>query len=166
MNGIRQGVLVIGVGNELLGDEGLGVHVARALAAPPAGWPPEVKVLEAGTALLDFLPEMASYSWVILVDAVKTGRAPGTILRAELSRDLGGPLVWSHPLSLHEWGCMETLQAGRALGLLPARLTLLGAEPERIAPCLELSPKVAEAAQHIVAWLLEELDRRAIPSER
>lgn len=153
-------VLIIGIGNALLGDEGLGVHVARKLLEQKA-LPTQVEVLEAGTALLDFLPEMARYSRVILVDAVRAGREPGTLYRAELVCDSGLELGSNPLLSLHEWGLCETLLVAERLGLLPRRLTLVGAEPESIAPRLELSPVLGRAAEQIVSLLLAEVASQA-----
>lgn len=150
-------VLVIGVGNVLLGDEGLGVHVARRLLAERDPLPPRVTVLEAGTCLLDFIPQLPRYSHVIIVDAVRAGRPPGTIYRIELAAGFDGQFQASPPLSLHQWGVMETLWVAKCLGVLPQRLTLVGAEPERIAPGTELSSNLTQAAQRIVSMLRDEL---------
>jgi hydrogenase maturation protease len=153
-------VLVIGTGNELLGDEGLGVHVARALLARD-GLPEHVEVLEAGTALLDLLPHMSRYPQVILVDAVRAGQEPGSLYRLEIVAGSALQPVSYPPVSLHEWGILETLHAAETLGLMPGQLTLLGAEPEIVEPSLELSPRLARAAAQIVALLLDEVTRGA-----
>jgi hydrogenase maturation protease len=157
MSSDADSVLIVGLGNELLGDEGLGVHVARSLLAARDSLPAHVTVLEAGTSLLDVLPEMPRYARVILVDAVRTGRRPGTLCRAELSADSITQQEASAPVSLHQWGVMETLRAAKLLKLLPARLSLVGAEPERIGPGTELSPALARARERITSILLDEL---------
>ncbi len=157
-------VLIVGVGNELLGDEGLGVHVARSLLAAQAS-PPQVEVLEAGTSLLDVVQEMSRYSRVIIVDAVRAGQEPGTLYRAETLADLAGHLETILPISLHQWSLIETLRAAETLGLLPGQLTLVGAEPESIAPGTELSPRLARAAQRITSMLLKELGVPARPEQ-
>ncbi len=155
-------LLIVGVGNELLGDEGLGVHVAWALLRMQPALPPEVDVLEAGTALLDVLPQWSRYSRVVVVDAVSAGSPPGTIYRAELGSDSldREPAL---PLSLHQWGLRDTLRIGAALDLLPRQLTLVGAEPEVITAGTELSPRLARAAQEITSMLLEEMPSIARP---
>lgn len=152
-------VLIVGVGNELLGDEGLGVHVARSLLRLQSqhALPPRVDVLEAGTALLDVLPEMSRHSRVVIVDAIRAGREPGTIYRAEVGPSLLGNAEAICPLSLHHWDLMETLRVGQTLGLLPRQLTLFGAEPESLSPGTELSPRLAQAAERIAAMLVEEM---------
>lgn len=132
----------------LLGDEGLGVHVARALGQEPL--PPGVDVMDAGTALLDLLPALSRYRRVIIVDAIRGGGAPGTVYRAERlagSMLLGDP---ARPLSLHDWGIAETLRAAETLGLLPEDLTAIGAEPESVAPSTELSPTLESAMERIL----------------
>jgi len=149
-------VLIVGIGNELLGDEGLGVHVARSLLGAKASLPPQVEVLDAGTALLDLLPEMSRYSRVILVDAVRAGQEAGRIYRLESLADFAGQLDTNPRMSLHQWDLMETLRVAEMLGLLPKKLSLVGAEPESIAPGTELSPKLTQAAEKIVSILLDE----------
>lgn len=149
-------VLVVGTGNELLSDEGFGVHVARRLQAC-GELPASVDVCEIGTALLDLLPEMARHSRVIILDAVRTGREPGTLYRLEIVADSVRQADITPPISLHEWGIMETLRAAEWLGLMPQQLTLLGAEPETLGPGLRLSPRLADAAARIVEIILAEL---------
>ena len=157
MSGDTESVLVVGIGNELLGDEGLGVRVARRLLAARSLLPAHVAVLECGTCLLDIVPEMSRCSHVIIVDAIRGGREAGTVYRAEMPANLSGQFQAGPSLSLHQWGVMETLQAAKLLGLSPPRITVLGAEPERAHPSLELSPALAHAEAKIVATLLTEL---------
>jgi hydrogenase maturation protease len=152
----RCATLVVGVGNALLGDEGLGVHVVRALAASAAPWPEGVRIVDAGTALFDLVPEMARAGRVILVDAIRAGGEPGSVYRSRLEAANERPGNRG-PLSLHEWGVRETLRAMALLGLEPGALTLLGAEPESLEPGMELSPRLAEARDRIVALLTTEL---------
>lgn len=148
--------LIVGVGNELLGDEGLGIHVVRSLAAE-SSLPAHAQVVEAGTALLDLIPEMARHSRVILIDAVQAGGEPGTLYRLDISAGSvlqRGPAL---PVSLHQWSILETLRTAEMLGLMPRQLTLLGAEPKVVEPGLELSPRLMSAADKIVAVLLREV---------
>jgi len=155
MSGAKRTVLIVGVGNELLGDEGFGVHVAQLLQAAPA-LPAHVEVLEAGTALLDVVQEMSRYFHVFIVDAVRAGREPGTLYRVDLTG--AGSQQPSAPfMSLHEWGVMETLLVAEKLGLLPERVTLIGAEPENVEPGMTLSPRLAQAAEEVVSRLWEEV---------
>jgi hydrogenase maturation protease len=149
-------VLVVGVGNALLGDEGLGVHVARSLLAAKASLPAHVEVFEAGTSLFDLLPEMSRYSRVIIVDAVRAGQEPGTVYRSASLAEAADEPETTAPISLHQWGLAETLRAAKMLGMLPQQLLLVGAEPENISPGTELSPKLARAAERIVSLVVAE----------
>jgi hydrogenase maturation protease len=157
MSADAESILIVGIGNELLGDEGLGVHVARRLQAAAYALPAHVSVLECGTCLLDVLPEMSHHSHVIIVDAMRGGQKAGTVYRAELPGNLDAELPAVPYLSLHQWGAIETLRAAKLLGMSPRRTTLVGAEPECMEPSLELSPALARAAEQIAATLLAEL---------
>lgn len=156
MTSASEKLLIVGVGNELLGDEGLGVHVARALLAAKDSLPAQVDVLEAGTALLDLVAEMPRYSRVVIVDAVRAGQEAGTVYRVESVAEFARQFEANLPISLHQWNLIETLQVAEKLGLLPRQLTLIGAEPESIGPSTELSPKLARAAEKISSILLAE----------
>lgn len=153
-------VLIVGVGNELLGDEGLGVHVARLLRSGKARLPRSVDVLEAGTALFDLADEMGRHDHVILIDAIRAGGRPGTIYRLELDEIPMEACRAKPPLSLHDEGLFDVLARIRLVGLLPPRLTLMGAEPERLAPSVDLSPPLKRAAARIAATLKTELRGR------
>jgi hydrogenase maturation protease len=152
----KQDVLVVGVGNVLLRDEGLGVHIARALEAMHNSLPDSLHVFEAGTALLDFLPDMARYECVILVDAIRAGREPGTLYRADGLAEIAGQIEPQAPVSLHGLDLGDTLRMAELLGFLPAQLSLMGAEPANTALGPELSPPLKKAAEKIVSLLLHE----------
>lgn len=160
---MREPVLVVGIGNELLGDEGLGVHVARALLGHPELPACDLDVLEAGTSLLDALPEMARYRRVILVDAIAAGGQPGTIYRTPGIAPLLAAAESSQEISLHQWNLIEVFRVARALDLTPADVELVGAEPERMAPGLELSSTLARTAARIVELLIAEHGGRGAP---
>jgi hydrogenase maturation protease len=148
--------LIVGVGNELLGDEGLGVHVARHLLSSPDALPSSVDVVEAGTALFSVLGEASAYGRVILVDAVSTSRPPGTMYRLELDGEVEPGLSEPARFSLHEQDLFATLVDAKLMGLLPTRLTLFGVEPARVRPALNLSPALRRALPRIVSAVLAE----------
>ncbi len=157
-------ILILGVGNELLRDEGLGVHVARSLLAMNPSLPSHVDVLEAGTSLLDVLPRMPLYSRVIIVDAVSAGKRAGGIHRIEATDELTGSFESGASVSLHEMGVAEALRVGAMMGLKPKNLLVIGAEPERIEPGTELSPRLDRAARKIISMLLSEIGAVRIAS--
>jgi hydrogenase maturation protease len=150
-------VLIVGIGNELLGDEGVGVHVARALIALRSAAGNRFDALEAGTSLFDAVPEMSRYERVVLIDAMHGGGGPGTLYRLNEAARLADGSDPGPPLSLHDWSAADTLRAARTLGLAPRHLTLIGVEPASVAMGTELSPPVRRAAERVVMLLLAEI---------
>ena len=140
----RAGTLVIGVGNEFRSDDGVGILIARRLRNRLPG---DVRVVEAsgdGGALLEALKAANS---TILIDAVRSGAAPGTIHCIDAAREpLSGDLFHS---SSHEFGVADAVEMARALGQLPASLTVYGVEGVNFAPGLMLSESVARAAEEV-----------------
>lgn len=153
-------VLVAGVGNVFLGDDGFGVEVARRLAAEPL--PAWAQVADYGIRGVHLAFELLDgYDAAILVDATPRGGPPGTLYVLELDQPGdaaagdGAPLVDAHGM-----------EPGAALGLLgalggsPARLFLVGCEPSEVGERMGLSEPVARAvddAVRAVRDLLEEL---------
>lgn len=133
----RVRLLIAGLGNVLLMDDGVGVHAVRELQrASPAG----ARVVEVGTAVLDALDLFGSAEVVVALDAVQAGGAPGTVYSID-PRKLPAPL---QPTSLHE------LRLQAALRLLPPHtpkpmVIVLGVQPACIDYGLELSPLVHDA---------------------
>lgn len=147
--------LVIGAGNLLLGDEGLGVHAARALLAAP--FSPGCDVVEAGTSLFEALAGAQSYDRVVLIDAIAAGGAPGTVYRMEIA-DIDSDLERAPaPLSLHEWSIADSLHAARLAGVLPRCIFIIGAEPAVIEPGMTLSPPASAALGKILGLLARDL---------
>jgi len=144
--------LVIGVGNACRGDDGAGIVAARELAAQRL---PGVRVMEMngeGTSLVEAWKDAPS---VLLVDAVSSGAAPGTIHRFEvkaepLPRDL------KHRSS-HSFGVAEAVEVARALGRLPPRLVIYGVEGRLFNPGQGLSPEVERAVEEVASRLISEL---------
>ncbi len=143
--------LVLGIGNLLLCDEGVGVHVARALAQREL--PPDVSVVEAGTAFLDVLPEIEKADRILLVDAMEGGAAPGSVYRVPFDQ-------CQHPdmlASLHGFDMSRVLfMAGNDRS---PEVTVFGIEPARIEWGTELSPSVQRVVPAVEQAILYELAR-------
>ncbi len=123
--------LVMGIGNLLLCDEGLGVHAAHALQQEQM--PSNVVVLDAGTAFLDALPEIERADRIIVVDAMKAGEAPGSIYRVPFE-DCARPECIA---SLHGFDISRVLyMSGRNTA---PEVIVIGAEPARVEWGTELS---------------------------
>jgi hydrogenase maturation protease len=138
-------LLVLGLGNLLCRDDGLGVVVVDGLSrgySAPSG----VRFLDGGTLGLSLLPHLEDAEAAILVDAVATGAPPGTLVRLE--GDEVGPAV-SARLSPHQVGVADLLDAARWRLRLPGRLLLLGAVPETVGLGFGLSPALAAAVPEV-----------------
>lgn len=148
--------LILGVGNILLSDEGVGVHVVRRLQEV-AQLPEEVQVLDGGTKGMDLLPYLEGVSRLIIVDAMETGGPPGTIVR--LAGDQV-PVYLSRKMSPHEIGLPDMLFAAKLQDLYPEEVVIWGVQPATTEVGLELSPPVAAKMDLLVEKVLAELGRR------
>ncbi len=141
---------IVGVGNCLMKDEGIGVHVARALGCVPL--PADVVVIDAGTD-----PEVAfdldEFDRIIVVDAACGGEEPGTIYRLTEREALD--TRWERQ-ACHDIGFLETLR--RIVSKFPDVL-VVGIEPKEIGWGLELSPVLHRAVPRVVRIVQQELRR-------
>jgi hydrogenase maturation protease len=146
-------ILVLGLGNILLGDEGLGVRAVEQLWAR-YNLPPEVQVIDGGVAGLDLWPYLEGVTHLLVVDAVQMGAEPGTLVRlAGEAVPQGLPLK----LSMHQVGLHELLALARLQETLPPQVVVWGMEPAVLAPGLELSPPVAAGLERLVMAVTDEL---------
>ncbi len=144
--------LVLGVGNILLGDEGVGVRVIQAMKEKKL--PGNVELLDGGTASLDLLDSLSNREKVIIVDAVKGGGKPGTLYHFSLC-DITAER--KNLNSLHQIGLLETLAMAEYLGCAPHHVTIYGIEPKKVDWGLELSPEVAAVVPRVIELLMAEL---------
>jgi hydrogenase maturation protease len=151
--------LVLGLGNILLRDEGAGVWVAQSLERQFA-FPPAVTILEGGTLGLDLLPRLDGVERLLLVDAVRQGRLPGTLVRLQ---GAAVPTALDVKLSPHQVGVQDLLAAARLMGAEPPQIVLWGVEPERLDPGTGFSPSVHAALPGLQACVLGELERWGVP---
>ena len=144
---------IVGVGNGLMRDEGVGVHVARALTG--AELPEGVLVIDAGTDP-DVAFDLDGFDRVIVVDAALGGEAPGTVYRFGSEAELDASGVRR---TCHDVGLLETLRATRRSGEAP-EVVVIGVEPEKIDWGLDLSPVVRRSVPRIVEIVRQELRRQ------
>lgn len=142
--------IILGLGNLLLGDEGVGVHVIRRLQEVEL--PEGVELVDGGTAGFELLPFLKEAERVIIVDAARGGGKPGSVYRLR-PEELGSA---TPELSLHQISLREVLQAAELLGIKP-EVVIIGVEPERIAPGIGLSPAVEAALPRAIDLVLKEL---------
>jgi len=147
--------VVLGLGNTLNRDEGLGVFALEPLRARlPEGGP--IELLDGGVLGMGLLPIVESCSHLLILDAVDGGATPGTVI--ELSRE-ELPLFARLKLSLHQLGFQEVLQFASVRGNLPERLGLVGAQPADTSVGVGLSPEIEAVLPEIAARARAVLER-------
>jgi hydrogenase maturation protease len=144
------GKFVVGIGNALLRDEGVGCHVVHAMEGISL---PDVKIIDGGTCP-DVLQLLEDADKLVIVDAVKGGGTPGQIYRFHLE-DI--TLEQKPFLSLHDMDFADSLklmQLGHNIG----EAVIIGVEPREINWGLELSPELQEKVPQIIDAILSELN--------
>jgi hydrogenase maturation protease len=158
----QPGTVVLGLGNILRQDEGLGIHAVERLQARYR-LPRQVRALDGGTMGLDLLPYLEDAPAVLLLDAVQTGQPPGSLVRLEGEAI---PAALALKMSSHQVGLQELLATSLLRGTLPGRVVLWGIEPASIAWGLELSPVVGAAIGELVDAGARELRDWGLAVER
>jgi hydrogenase maturation protease len=157
LTAVQNRVLIIGVGNILLRDEGIGVHVAQQLSKYDL--PDNVEVIDGGTSGLDvLLSEEGSYKLVV-IDAIRTGKKPGTVYKTKYlaPRFIWGVPVGQSKISLHQLSLIDALVAAEKMGCLPEEIVIIGVEPAEVDLGLELTEKVARSVPEVIKKVLEEI---------
>ena len=141
-------IAVLGMGNELLKDEGIGVHVIRYLENVPGLG--SVRLIDGGTRP-DAIDEIGDVERLIIVDAIRGEGDPGAVYRLSPEQ-----VQAQKPSSVHELTVMDMLWAMDILGSVPD-VTIIGIEPKEIDWGLELSPELANKLPQIAEVVLEEI---------
>ncbi|MBU0994840.1 MAG: hydrogenase maturation protease [Proteobacteria bacterium] len=143
-------ILIMGIGNLLLGDEGLGVHAIRELWN--AKLPDAVKLLDAGTAFIDAVSHLEDIHTLIIIDAIKGGKKPGTVYRIQVTPDL----CMSYSASMHDKSVIDMMRIAQYP--LPDRVSVFGIEPEVIDWTMDISNTVSEAMPILIYAVLSEVN--------
>jgi hydrogenase maturation protease len=145
--------VVLGVGNLVMGDEGVGVRCVEWLERQGI-LPADVVVLDGGTSTHELLADLENLDLLVIVDAVATGGPPGSLVRLD---DDEVPSAFSNTMSPHQHGIHDLLATLRLLGRAPGRVVVLGVVPVRIALGLELSPELSAALPELGARVAAEV---------
>ena len=150
---LSRDTVVIGVGNTILSDDGVGVHAARLLQHD-ARVPPGVTILDGGTIGLELVPYASDASRLLLLDAMNSGGAPGTLARM-MGRDLLGRASAS---SAHQLGVVDLIAALLLVSRHPQEIVVLGIQPVSTDWGTHLSPAVDAALTSLVNAALAQLN--------
>ena len=144
--------LVLGVGNLLLSDEGLGIHAIRRLLELDS-LPGDVEVVDGGTAGLNLLTYLEGVDHLVIIDAVQTGRPPGTIIRLAGDRI---PAYMALKISPHEITLPDFLAAAKLRDLYPKEVVVWGMQPGSLDVGIELSDDLAKNLDVLVGHVIDE----------
>lgn len=148
--------LIIGLGNPLRCDDGLGARAVELILQREL--PPGVEVQDGGTPGWGLVSCMQGWSRVIVIDAAHMGLAPGVWRRFQMEDvDL---VAGQGSLSLHEPGLAEAMALAKALGQLPEELAFYFVQPERTDEVAGLTPAVEAALPELVENILFEIGKR------
>ncbi|CAI0714060.1 TPA: HyaD/HybD family hydrogenase maturation endopeptidase [Serratia fonticola] len=154
-------ILVLGIGNLLLGDEAVGVRIVEALEQRYR-LPAHVEVLDGGTSGMELMEMMADRDHLIVADAVLTGAAPGSVA---VLYDEEIPALFTRKVSPHQLGLSDVLMALRLTDEFPRRLTLVGVVPESLEPGIGLTAVVNQAIEPALAQVLLALQESGVVAE-
>lgn len=146
-------ILVLGIGNVLLTDEGVGVRTLKELERR-FSFPANVELLDGGTAGIELLRHIRNRDCLIIIDAMKSGQVPGTIVRVA-GEDV--PAAFRTRISPHQLGLSDLLAAAMLTDELPKNLILFGVEPESIDIGLDLTETVEANLGKLIEAVADEL---------
>lgn len=146
-------VAVVGLGNLILSDEGVGVHVVRRFAEDYVV-PADVAVIDGGTSAIDLLDQLVDAEHIVFVDAARIGGSPG---RVAVFKGVDLPVWFRQRMSPHQIGLADLMATLSLMDHAPKSVTLIGIEPDSVELGTELTPAVligsAEALGRLVTTL-------------
>ncbi len=145
--------LVLGIGNLLIGDEGVGCWAVEELNRRYT-LPPTVECVDGGTAGFELLPMLDSKDLVILIDALRDDREPGAVIMVE---DEYVPKAFLNRMTPHQLGICDVLAAAQLTDIMPKHLTLYGIEPKQLEVGIGLSPEVEAGMEKTIGAVVEQL---------
>jgi hydrogenase maturation protease len=145
--------LVLGLGNLVHSDDGVGVHAIQRLQGD-SRVPPAVVLMDGGTQGLSLLPHISGFQRLLVIDAVDVGQPPGTLIRLEgaaLEKLPGKP-------SVHQLGFEDLMVALKLLGESPEEVVVIGVQPESTDWSAELTAPVRESLDELLAVVIAQLE--------
>ncbi|MFO7801905.1 MAG: HyaD/HybD family hydrogenase maturation endopeptidase [Desulfovermiculus sp.] len=153
-------ILILGVGNILLCDEGVGIRAVEHLEHRYV-FPAQIELVDGGTSGMELLPALEGRTHVFIVDAVHNkDLPPGGVISVDLSQSPG---YFRHRISPHQLGLSEVLAVAEISETLPPSITLLGIRPECLDTGLSLSPTVQNGLEEVIDTLVNSLHELGLP---
>ena len=146
-------IVILGIGNILLSDEGVGVRVVDGLAASYR-FPDGVELIDGGTCGMEMLEQLENLDALIVVDCVRCGRPPATPV---LLKGDDVPVFFKTKLSPHQVGLSDVLASLEFTGRAPQKTVIVGMQPVSMETGMALSPAVAARLPELQAMVLAEL---------
>ncbi len=145
--------VVLGIGNTILTDEAFGVRCVEALERDYAV-PDTVQLIDGGTSGMEMIEDLSNLDFLIVLDVLKTGAAPGTVVKIA-GDDI--PVFFRRKLSPHQIALPDVLASLELLDAMPKEIIVLGVEPISLELGLEMTPTVANQIPEVVARAVQEL---------
>ena len=150
--------VVLGIGNTILSDEGVGVRAVEALEAA-FQLPDNVIAIDGGTSSMEMIDELSNLDFLLVLDTIVAGKPPGTIVR------LGGdevPAFFRRKLSPHQIGLSDVLASLEFLEAEPKDIVVIGVQPVTLELGMELTPTVAVQVPEMVSMAAAEFAARGL----
>lgn len=151
---MKKPIVVLGLGNPLMADEGIGVHLIERLARSAEQWP-EVDFVDAGTGGMAVLHLIEGRARAVFIDCAFMGQEPGT-LRRFTPEEVRSTKVLAHQ-SLHDADLLRILSLAEQLGQCPERVAIFGIEPQVVELRQGISPVLLDATEHYLSEIFSEL---------
>lgn len=148
-------ILVLGVGNELLSDEGIGIHTVKQINKMNI-FPPEIEVFEGGTDGFGLINLIIETDFLVVVDCLKGGNEPGTLYKFDVEDAPNSPDIFK--TSFHQIGILEVINLSSLIGKTP-KTTVIGVEPKSIATGMTLSPEIEAKIPRIIELVQNEIQK-------
>jgi hydrogenase maturation protease len=148
--------VVLGIGNTILTDEAAGVRTVEALEQAYR-MPSNVLVIDGGTSGMEMIEDLSNLDFLLVIDVVKTGAAPGTLVKiagAEI------PVFFRDKLSPHQIGLPDVLASLELLDAIPKEIVVLGVEPISLELGMDMTPAIAATIPQLMAQAVDELIQR------
>jgi len=155
---MRRPIVVLGLGNPLMADDGIGVELVERLAQE-AGRYPAADIIDAGTGGMSVLHMIEGRRKAILIDSAHMGETPGTIRRFT-PEEVRSAKILAHQ-SLHEADLLRVLTLAEQLGQAPETMVIFGIQPQVVEPRQGVSGILLDRVDHYLTEIRSELERSA-----